>query len=197
MNPVNMQVPPLASQLSQLSPFLRTAIGFCANHHLLPESYLYGLMDVQRVGLATTTFIFGKVYEHGQWFYFPALLSLKWSVGVLGLLRSPSMPCHSRVRRPRESFSPPPIFLCAHMDRLNIGVRQAADLPSSSPRWRRRSMAVQQRRVARTSRGVARLACRRFRDISTISLRQRALGGPTKTHLYFSDSAADWAQQLK
>jgi len=86
MHPVNMEMPPLAAQLPQLSPFLRNAISFCANHHLLPESYLYGLMDVERVGVATPAFIFGKVYEHGQWFYFPALLSLKWSVGLLGLL---------------------------------------------------------------------------------------------------------------
>ena len=36
------------------------------------------------------TFIFGKVYAHGQWWYFPAVILIKSTLGLLGLLRAGS-----------------------------------------------------------------------------------------------------------
>ena len=207
MNPVNMEMPPLAAQLSQLSPFLRNAIAFCANHHLLPESYLYGLMDVQRVGLITTTFIFGKVYEHGQWFYFPALLSLKWSVGVLGLLALAIYAfATGRVRRPREVFFlalPPLFFLAVAMaGPLNIGVRHILPifpfvfaLAGGGAAWLVRQRKVWLYPVVALLAWHAVDSLRMFPNY--LPYGNTLWGGPTKTHLYFSDSAADWAQQLK
>ena len=37
----------------------------------LPESYLYGLVDVKLTANYYTSYLLGKVYAHGVWFYFP------------------------------------------------------------------------------------------------------------------------------
>src|ERR1700722_11627623 len=54
--------------------------------HLLPESYLVGLVDVKLVSLAYPTFLLGKVYPHGQWYYFPFVIMIKTTLGQLLLL---------------------------------------------------------------------------------------------------------------
>ena len=47
--------------------------GFCclARLHVLPESYLYGLVDVRRMANGLPSYFLGKVYAHGIWYYFP------------------------------------------------------------------------------------------------------------------------------
>jgi hypothetical protein len=207
MHPVGVEMPPLSGQMATLSPLLRNAITFSANHHLLPESYLYGLVDVQRVGLDTPTYIFGKVYAHGQWFYFPALLSLKWSVGVLGLLALAIYAfATGRVHRPREVFflALPAIFYLAvaMAGPLNIGVRHVLPvfpfifaLASGGAGW-----LVQQRN--KWAYVVAALLL--WHGIDSVRMFPDYLpyanvfwGGPSKTNQYFTDSAVDWGQQLK
>jgi hypothetical protein len=207
MHPVGVQMPPLAGQMASLSPLLRSAISFCAAHHLLPESYLYGLVDVQRVGLETPTYIFGKVYEHGQWFYFPAIVSLKWSIGVLGLLALAIYAFTTgRVHRPREVFFlalPALFYLAVAMaGPLNIGVRHILPifpftfaLIAGGTAW-----LVQQRRV--WIYPVAALLLWHAVDSvrvfpNYVPYANALWGGPSKTNRYFSDSATDWAQQLK
>jgi hypothetical protein len=153
------------------------------------------------------TYIFGKVYEHGQWFYFPALLSLKWSVGVLGLLALAIYAfATGRVRRPREVYflALPAIFYLAvaMAGPLNIGVRHVLPifpfifaLIAGGAAW-----LVQQRKVwiypvAALLLWHAVDSARTFPNY--LPYANTLWGGPSKTHLYFSDSATDWAQQLK
>jgi hypothetical protein len=207
MHPAGMKMPSLAGQVATLSPPMRGIISFFADHHLLPESYLYGLVDVQRVGIFMPTYIFGKVYEHGQWFYFPALLSLKWSVGMLGLLALAIYAfATGRVRRPREIFFlalPAVFYLAVAMaGPLNIGVRHVLPifpfifaLIAGGAAW-----LVQQRKfwiypVAALLLWHAVDSVRTFPNY--LPYANVLWGGPSKTHLYFSDSATDWAQQLK
>lgn len=207
MHPAGLEIPSLANQMEALSPLMRHAITFCANHHLLPESYLYGLVDVLRVGNFTTTYIFGKVYEHGQWFYFPALLSLKWSVGLLGLLALAIYAFATRrVQRPREVFFlalPAVFYLAVAMaGPLNIGVRHVLPvfplvfaLAAGGAAW-----LIHQRKV--WIYPVAALLLWHVVDSvrtfpNYVPYANTLWGGPSKTNLYFSDSATDWAQQLK
>lgn len=207
MHPTGLEIPSLANQMEALSPLMRHAITFCANHHLLPESYLYGLVDVLRVGNFTTTYIFGKVYEHGQWFYFPALLSLKWSVGLLGLLALAIYAFATRrVQRPREVFFlalPAVFYLAVAMaGPLNIGVRHVLPvfplvfaLAAGGAAW-----LIHQRKV--WIYPVAALLLWHVVDSvrtfpNYVPYANTLWGGPSKTNLYFSDSATDWAQQLK
>ncbi len=207
MHPQGVEMPPLAHQMASLSPGIRGVIVFCAQHHLLPESYLYGLVDVQRVGNGMPAYIFGKLYAHGQWFYFPALLSLKWSVGVLGLLAlAIGAFATGKVRRPREVFflSLPPLFYLATAmaSPLNIGVRHVLPifpfvflLAGAGAGW-----LVQQRRVWSYAVGVLLLwhvadSMRMFPNYMPYA--NVLWGGPANTHLYFSDSATEWGQELK
>ncbi len=62
-------------------------IGFSEHHHLLPESYLYGLTDVAVLtNEGRPTFVFGKLYPTGKWFYFPSTFLIKSTLGFLALL---------------------------------------------------------------------------------------------------------------
>lgn len=207
MHPSGVVLPPLAGQMADLSPAMRGVIGFCARHQLLPESYLYGLVDVERVGLYTPTYIFGKVYAHGRWFFFPALLSLKWSVGTLGLLVAAMCAFTTgRLKRPREVFFlalPPVLYLGVAMaSPLDSGVRHVLPmfpfvfaLAAGGAGW-----LVQRHKAWVYVVAVLLLwhvvdSVRVFPNY--IPYANTLWGGPTKTHLYFTDSTTDWGQQLK
>jgi 4-amino-4-deoxy-L-arabinose transferase-like glycosyltransferase len=128
MHPSGTVLPPLATQMRALPPITRAVVTFCVRFHLLPESYLYGLVDVQRVGIFVPTYIFGRIFAHGQWFYFPALLSLKFTAGFLVLLALALYAFASgKIRRPREVFFltlPPLVYLAFAMaSPLDAGVR--------------------------------------------------------------------------
>src|ERR1035441_7467693 len=57
-----------------------------ARLHLLPESYLYGLVDVRLISDSFSTYICGKVCAQGVWFYFPAAFIIKSTAAFMGLL---------------------------------------------------------------------------------------------------------------
>jgi hypothetical protein len=207
MHPVGVQMPPLARQMGPLSIPMRTAISFCARYHLLPESYLYGFVDVQRVGIFMPTYIFGKLYAHGQWFYFPAMLSLKWSIGVLGLLALAIYAFTTgKVHRPREVFflALPAIFylLIAMAGPLNIGVRHVLPifpftfaLAAGGAAWLLRHRRAWIYPVAALLLWHVVDSVRMFPNYMPYA--NALWGGPAKTHLYFSDSATEWGQELK
>jgi hypothetical protein len=207
MHPAGVEMPPLAGELGPLSPVMRGVMSFCARYHLLPESYLYGLVDVQLVGIYMPTYIFGRVFAHGQWFYFPTLLTLKWSVGVLGLLVLAVYAfATGKIRRPREVFflTLPALFYLAMAmaGPLNIGVRHVLPvfpfvfaLVGGGAAW-----LVQRRRAW----GYVVGALLAWHVVDSVRMFPNYLpyanvlwGGPAKTHQYYSDSAVDWGQQLK
>jgi len=207
MHPMGVRMPPLSDKMATLSPLIRAAITLCVKFHLLPESYLYGLADVLQVGIATPTYIFGKVYEHGLWYYFPVLLSLKWSIGTLGLLALAIYAfATGKVHRPREVFylTLPALFylVMAMAGPLNIGVRHVLPvfpfvfvLAAGGAAW-----LVQQRRFWIYPV----MALLLWHVVDSVRVFPNYMpyanafwGGPTKTHLYFTDSATDWGQQLK
>ncbi len=207
MHPWGVNLPPLADQLTGVSPLTRHLVSFCDQHHLLPESYLYGLVDVQRVGIFMPTYIFGKLYAHGQWFYFPALLSLKWSVGVLGLLVLALYAfVTGKLRRPREIFflALPAVFylFIAMAGPLNIGVRHVLPVfPFTFALAGAGAAALARQRIAWAAAVVALLA---WHVVDSVRMFPNYMpyanilwGGPSKTHLYFSDSATEWGQELK
>lgn len=145
MHPVGVNMPTLASEMGPLSPLMKRLISTSAHYHLLPESYLFGLADVQAVGLEMPTYIFSRLYAHGQWFYFPVLLTLKWSLGVLGLLALAIYAfATGKVRRPREAFflALPAVFylVVAMAGPLNIGVRHILPVFPFALHWQVREL---------------------------------------------------------
>ena len=85
--PGGMEInPPLQQAVRGLTPLEARGILSFAHWHLLPESYLYGLADVRDVANFMPSYIFGKVYAHGVWFYFPVAFVIKGTLAMLGLL---------------------------------------------------------------------------------------------------------------
>ena len=63
------------------------AIPLAARWHLVPLPYLYGLTDVLSIMLpGQPPFLLGKLYPHGEWFYFPVVFLLKNTLPFLALL---------------------------------------------------------------------------------------------------------------
>jgi hypothetical protein len=99
-----------------------------ARLRLLPESYLYGLVDVRLTANYYTSYLLGKVYAHGVWFYFPVAFLIKSTLGVLALcLLTLGVIATRRLNRVREILFllVPPIFylIVALTVGMNIGVR--------------------------------------------------------------------------
>ena len=212
MHPSGVIMPPLSAQVAALPLHEQGLITFFARFHLLPESYLYGMVDVLSVGDNTPTFLLGKVYEHGLWYYFPLILSLKFTAAtlallVLGLVALISQSVRLQARRHARELLflalPALFYLAVAMaGPLNIGVRHIlpvfpftfALIAAGAAALARRS------RPAAAVVGVLLLAhaadsLRTFPDY--IPYGNVFWGGSAQTHRWFSDSAADWAQQLK
>jgi 4-amino-4-deoxy-L-arabinose transferase-like glycosyltransferase len=197
----------LAAESSSLSPTMRWILTSCERYRLLPESYIYGFANVLRVGNGMPTYIFGRIYQHGQWYYFPSILSLKWSPGVLGLLALAIYAfATGKVHRAREVFFlalPALFFLAVSVDSpLNIGVRHvlpifpfAFALAGGGAAW-----LIQRRKVWIIP--VAALLL--WHVVDSVHMFPNYMpyanifwGGPSKTNLYFTDSATEWGQELK
>lgn len=200
-------MPPMQSAVASLSGPMKSFILFCANYHLLPESYLYGLADVQSVGNSWPMYYFGKVYANGLWYYFPVVLSLKWTVGTLGMIAlSLYAIVWGKIGHLREVLymAVPLVFILgiAMAGPLNMGVRHILPifpftfmLCGAGAAW-----LVKQRKVWAYAVVVllvlhATESLRAFPQY--LSFGNALYGGSSKTDLYFSDSASDWGQQLK
>jgi hypothetical protein len=207
MHPQGVAVRTFAASVAPLSPTLRTLLSTLERYHLLPESYIYGFADVVRVGNFMPAYIFGKLYLHGQWFYFPAILSLKWTPGVLGLLvLSIYAFATGKVHRAREVFFlavPAIVYLAVAMVRTeDIGVRHVLPIfpfafafAGGGAAW-----LIQQRRLWLAP--VAALLL--WHVVDSLRMFPNYMpyanvfwGGPSKTNLYFTDSATEWGQELK
>jgi hypothetical protein len=197
----------LAGESSILPPAEKSVLAFCAHFHLLPESYIYGFANVLRVGNGMPAYIFGRIYTHGRWFYFPSILSLKWSPGVLGLLVLAIYAFASgKVHRAREVFYlalPPLFYLAVALDSpLNTGVRHvlpvfpfAFALAGGGAAW-----LIEERKAWTVP--VAALLLWHIADSvrmfpNYLPYANVFWGGPAKTNLYFTDSATEWGEELK
>jgi hypothetical protein len=83
--PLWQSVPHYASFLKgHLAPWL---VVTAARFKLLPESYLFGLIDVLLITAGPRlTFLLGRLYPHALWYYFPVAFVIKSTLGFLGLL---------------------------------------------------------------------------------------------------------------
>src|SRR5882762_3432361 len=202
-----MAANPLLSEFARrMGPSGSAIVLQIAHWHLLPESYLYGVVDVSSLGVIPT-FLFGKVYPSAQWFYFPAIFFIKSTVGFL--LLCCLVPLNKTLREKmfrRELYFlviPPAIYISAALfSGINYGVRHL--LPvfpflivlAATGAW---NMA-QRRRAAAVF--VAVLVF--FHIVSSvrafpnyISYANELWGGPENAHRIMADSNVDWGQGLK
>jgi len=199
--------PPLAEYVKGLKPSEAWPISTAARWHVLPESYLYGLADVRLTANYYTSYVLGKVYAHGVWFYFPIAFLIKSTVGVLALfLLSLGVIATRRLKRGREIIFlvVPVIFylLVALTVGMNIGVRHilvvyvflyvliggaAWSLIQANRKW---AYAVGALVLVHVTSSVAAFP-------NYIPYANELWGGPSQTHKYLTDSNSDWGQQLK
>src|ERR1700739_4409569 len=78
--------PTLSEYAEPLKGINSWVIGHAANWRLLPESYLMGMTDIHYAAQQYAIFLLGHDYAHGVWWYFPVALSIKTSLGMIGLV---------------------------------------------------------------------------------------------------------------
>jgi hypothetical protein len=199
--------PPLSVYVAQISkPWEATLLSTVARYRALPESYLYGLADIQQVDDAYTAYFFGKTYPHGTHWYFPGVILIKSTLPFLILMLIAAGAIITGKFRPwREILFltiPPAIYLTVAMgSQMNIGARHimpvypfmyilgagaVSTLISSNRKWKL---------------PVAALLVWQAVTVLLVfpvymAYGNEAWGGPKNVHKYLSDSNTDWAQQL-
>ena len=196
-----------ARGLNGIEPHIYLAL---ARWHLLPESYLYGMIDIRLISnsfSSFSTYIFGKVYAHGAWFYFPAAFIIKSTAAFMGLLLLAGFGIATgKLRGRREIFflTIPPIvyLLIATGTGLNIGARHilpmypflsvliggvVVSLANLDRRWAFVAGVLLAWHVVSASRAYP----------VYLAYSNEFWGGPANTYKYLTDSNTDWGQQLK
>lgn len=202
-------VPPTAVYLQSLHyPVEANLIGFAERHHLLPESYLYGLTDVTILARdGRIMVLFGKVYPEGKWFFFPSAFLIKMTLGFLLLLAL--IPFARALRRKeigREGLFlvlPVVIFFGSAMTaKVDIGIRHilpimpflivlaagaAAALLKQSRKWAWAVAVLVLLDVASSLHAFP----------NYLPYSNEAFGGPSRTYRVLDDSNVGWGGGLK
>jgi 4-amino-4-deoxy-L-arabinose transferase-like glycosyltransferase len=198
--------PTLSEYAAPLKGVNSWLIGHLANWRLLPESYLMGMTDIHYAAQQYPIFLLGHDYAHGVWWYFPVALSIKTTLGLIGLLILAGIALISRRLRQRRELTylavPGAIYLAAAiLSGMNIGTRHVLFLYPLAALLAAAGLTA----LARHSRrwiwiGGGLIA---FHVISAMAIfpaemayGNEAWGGTANTHKYLSDSSVDWAQQL-
>jgi hypothetical protein len=206
--PAGLQLnPPLADYVEGLKPYESWSINTLARARILPESYLYGLADVRLTANYYTSFLLGKVYAHGVWFYFPVAFLIKSTLGFLALfLLMLGVIATRRLKLWREILflTIPVVFylIVAITVGMNIGVRHILVVyVFLSVLIGGTSMALIRSNRRWIYIVVALLLVHALSSLRTyptyIAYSNELWGGPPNTHKYLTDSNADWGQQLK
>jgi hypothetical protein len=207
--------PALASYASLLgSNVQEAAIQAAARWHLLPESYLWGLTDVFIATEGRSTFLLGRVYPEGQWFYFPLVFGMKTTLAVLGLLLA--LPAVMRVdssatggdrhERRRVAWfltATPVIWLAFSMSSgLNLGFRHILPIVPFVVIAAAAAAVALARRSAMGRWLAAALivfhcgsSLNAFPNYLTYS--NELVGGPRNTYRVMTDANADWGQGME
>jgi hypothetical protein len=202
--PMNPSLAEYAAGLKGTEQHLYLAL---ARWHILPESYLYGLVDVRLISDAFSTYIFGKVYARGVWFYFPAAFIIKSTAAFMGLLLLAGFAIVTgKLRARREIFFlaiPPVLYLLiATGTGLNIGARHILPMyPFLAVLIGGAALALAHKnRLWAYAVGLL-LAWHMVSSARAypnyLAYSNEFWGGPANTYKYLTDSNTDWGQQLK
>ena len=202
-------VPPSSAYLQGLHhPIEARAVGFAERHHLLPESYLFGLTDVTILARdGRPMYLFGRDYPTGKWFYFPAAFVVKTTIGFLVLL---ALVPFARALWQREHrrevlflILPPVLFFASAMTaRVDIGIRHILPIMPFLTVLVAGAAAM----LVRQSRAWAwAVAILLVLDVASslhafpnyLPYSNEAFGGPSRTYRALADSNVGWGGGLK
>jgi hypothetical protein len=207
--PANLSLDPATNQYMQelSSPLSRSLMLWVANHHLLPEAYLYGLADTKISAASLPSYLFGHLTHQASRWYYPAALTIKSSLPFLILLVVTIVALASRrwkIRREAIVLIVPPavLFIIASASDIGIGFRHLLPIfPMLYILIAGCAMhLVNENRKLAYALGALLLWQIGTSELSRpglVAYANEAWGGPTKTHLYLTDSNTDWGQQLR
>ena len=211
--PAGLQlIPSLSNYSESLTPFQKGSIWWMARLHLLPESYLFGMVDIRVFGKGFSTYILGNWYPHGVLWYFPAVLTMKTTLGLLALLglavfaivtgKLGKWQDQDRIRPLAYLLLAGALYLVVAMiNGLNIGVRHILPLYPLAAILAGAGMAA----LATHSRRwmwvcVALIAAHIVSALSvfpnSLAYVNEAWGGAWNSHRILNDSNVDWGRQL-
>lgn len=196
----------LADWVAPTGVFNAAVVNAVGRMHLLPESYLIGMVDVRRMADHYPTFIFGRNWPHGVWWYFPSVFAIKTTLGLLALtIVAVFAVAMRKLKFGRElAFVAVPAiiyFLTAIVFGMNIGSRHllpfygylfifagagAAALAATGRRW----LIVCSLLLA------AHVASSMTVYPNFMAYANEAFGGPKKLPMLLSDANVEWGQQL-
>jgi 4-amino-4-deoxy-L-arabinose transferase-like glycosyltransferase len=198
-------IPTLSVYAGMLThPHQRSVIDFLARHHLLPEAYLYGWVDILLSRDARPTFIFGHLYSTARWFFFPAVFLLKTTLTLmLFLLLLPFAHINGRWRE-LVFFSFPIVFflVAALSSHINMGVRYLLPIyPLCIVLASAAAASLFTRSVVGRVTVATMLLLAVFSSLRSypnfLVYSNELFGGPAHTYRLAADANADWGQGLK
>jgi 4-amino-4-deoxy-L-arabinose transferase-like glycosyltransferase len=202
-------VPPPAVYLKGLHhPISADLIGFAEQHHLLPESYLFGLTDVTMLARdGRPMFLFGKAYSEGRWFYFPSAFLIKMTIGFLILLALVPFARGLRQRDLRREvvflLLPAVIFFASAVSaKVDIGIRHILPIMPFLIVLVAGAAVALARQSRKWAWAVAVLV---LLDVASslhafpnyLPYSNEAFGGPFRTYRVLADSNVGWGGGLK
>jgi len=206
--PAGMQLnPPLAEYVLGLPGIEPRIFLALARWRILPESYLYGMVDVGLLSASSfPTYIFGKIHAHGVWYYLPVAFIVKSTAAFLVLLLLSGLAIAAgRLRSRREILflSIPPLLylIVASRGGINIGARHLLPMFPFLALLIGGAMIA----LARQKRSWASITALLLLWHAVSASRSAPVylaysnefwGGPANTYKYLTDSNTDWAQQL-
>ena len=201
--PLHISLVEYAQGLHGIEPKVYLAL---ARAHLLPESYLYGLIDVRLVSNWFPSYILGQTHYHGVWFYFPVAFVIKSTAAFMALMLVAGFAIAVRKLGGRREILfltlPPLVYLLFAVGTgLNIGARHilpmyaflcvliggaVVGLARTERRWGYVAAVLLLWHVVSTSRAYP----------VYLAYSNEFWGGPANTYKYLTDSNVDWGQQL-
>lgn len=186
---------------------LTSAIPALAKAHLLPEAYLYGLVDVLNVSdPGQPPFLLGRLYPNGRWYYFPVVFIIKTTLGFLALLLLALIAGRwtaSDRMLPFAYLTVPPLILLlvASQSGLNIGLRHVLAIfpflcvliAGAAISWWGRGAGW--KAVIVLLVGAHMISSLRAYP-NYLAYSNEAWGGPMNTYRYLTDSNVDWGNGL-
>jgi hypothetical protein len=207
--PGNLTLDPATNQYMQelASPLSRSVMLWATRHHLLPEAYLYGLADTKISAASLPSYLFGHLTHQASRWYYPAALTIKSTLPFLILLVVTIVALVSRRWRiGREAIvlmvPPAVLFVIASSSDIGIGFRHLLPIFPMLYILIAGCATHLVNRNRRLAYGLGALVLwqigsAEFARPGLVAYANEAWGGPTKTHLYLTDSNTDWGQQLR
>jgi tetratricopeptide (TPR) repeat protein len=185
----------------------RWALTTAGRFKLLPQSYLFGLIDVLIITAGPRiSFLRGNLYPHALWYYFPVAFVIKSTIGFLGMLILGLAAFRNwageSYRKAAYLLIPPALLLGAALTAgTNLGVRHILPiypfliLAAAAGAWElvRRGKAWA---IVVAVLMISHMASSLHTLPNYLAYSNELFGGTANTYRNLSDSNADWGQGL-